>query len=67
MTGIFEVYINGKHIKDVEMPAMEIDRTTVLEPSIISKMLDDLQNWEITAKQDDEFKFELRVRCELPT
>ncbi len=61
MTGIFEVFVNGKHVKDVEIPHVEVDRY------VLGEMLDSLCKWAEDAKQDAEFKFELRVRCELPT
>lgn len=61
MTGIFEVFVNGKHVKDVEIPHVEVDKY------VLGEMLDQLRDWAEKANQDDEFKFELRVRCELPT
>jgi hypothetical protein len=60
MTGIFEVFVNGKHVQDVEM-AHEVDLGQ------LGKMLDELTKWMEKAERDSEFKFELRVRCELPT
>lgn len=42
MTGMFMIYENGKHIKDVELIPQEI--------------LEDLYKWFIQADRDDEFR-----------
>jgi len=48
MTGIFGIDINGKHIKDVEIP---------------EEIINDIKEWWFSAKENDVFKIRCELQA----